>query len=556
MNKTNVFKTLLISAAAVLTSMWATPAYAQKYSKAVETKATIAAVDTIIRKHLIERKGVVNAFVEEIWNKDNKNAELAVGIAKAYYHYYKIPNNPYWNYYSLDTLHAYKYIERAIEADPKYMPAYIRGGEMQIVDNDPERNDTAKALQWYERGIKANPAAPDCYIEYAKTLLEHRDTVNSLNKMKEINGVVPSYPANLAMARICKKVYKEWTDNDIPFAGGYAKWSAFQRNLYEQTDVQNMDSIDYFDFAFSLFENGEYDRAYDLAKGGMEKFPNNVNILKVALYSSTQGKKYDEAIALANKLFSISDTIRFHSLDYTNAATAYQKKNNLKKAAEMYHKAYDIWAENLKNNVPGTKFGEGNQYMRTIINMYADAGLYEDAIAENKKWIEMAKADNKLSVVHYNSLAKLYSDFALESFGEEKTKLFMAADSAFEQVGIISEENRMYSYYQRWKLAVSELDSVTGNNNGYLMATKIENTFEKFGEEDKFDAANMSIYQAACDYLRSYYIQTGTKGKNYCASAIAKCKSYCHKILAINPEDSKSKKLLEIFNKMKNLVRC
>lgn len=84
MNKTNVFKTLLISAAAVLTSMWATPAYAQKYSKAVETKATIAAVDTIIRKHLIERKGVVNAFVEEIWNKDNKNAELAVGIAKAY----------------------------------------------------------------------------------------------------------------------------------------------------------------------------------------------------------------------------------------------------------------------------------------------------------------------------------------------------------------------------------------------------------------------------------------------------------------------------------------
>ena len=192
MNKTNVFKTLLISAAAVLTSMWATPAYAQKYSKAVETKATIAAVDTIIRKHLIERKGVVNAFVEEIWNKDNKNAELAVGIAKAYYHYYKIPNNPYWNYYSLDTLHAYKYIERAIEADPKYMPAYIRGGEMQIVDNDPERNDTAKALQWYERGIKANPAAPDCYIEYAKTLLEHRDTVNSLNKMKEINGVVPS----------------------------------------------------------------------------------------------------------------------------------------------------------------------------------------------------------------------------------------------------------------------------------------------------------------------------------------------------------------------------
>lgn len=222
----------------------------------------------------------------------------------------------------------------------------------------------------------------------------------------------------------------------------------------------------------------------------------------------------------------------------------------------MYHKAYDIWAENLKNNVPGTKFGEGNQYMRTIINMYADAGLYEDAIAENKKWIEMAKADNKLSVVHYNSLAKLYSDFALESFGEEKTKLFIAADSAFEQVGIISEENRMYSYYQRWKLAVSELDSVTGNNNGYLMATKAEALYESLGEEDQLDAGNMGIYQSMCDYLRSYFIQTGERNGKYCSSAISKCKVYCRKILAINPEDAKSKKLLDLFNRMSTIKGC
>ena len=250
----------------------------------------------------------------------------------------------------------------------------------------------------------------------------------------------------------------------------------------------------------------------------------------------------------ADKVYDVSSLI--------NAATAYQKDNNLKKAAEMYHKAYDIWAENLKNNVPGTKFGEGNQYMRTIINMYADAGLYEDAIAENKKWIEMAKADNKLSVVHYNSLAKLYSDFALESFGEEKTKLFMAADSAFEQVGIISEENRMYSYYQRWKLAVSELDSVTGNNNGYLMATKAEALYESLGEEDQLDAGNMGIYQSMCDYLRSYFIQTGERNGKYCSSAISKCKVYCRKILAINPEDAKSKKLLDLFNRMSTIKGC
>lgn len=553
-----VSKTLIMTIITAMMAITSTTAFAQKqkFSKAAETKATIAAIDTIVRKYLVTHKNVVNAFVEDLWEKDKKNPELAVGIAKAYYHYYKLPNNPYWNYYTLDTLNAYRYIKRAIEADPKYMPAYIRGGEMQIVDNEPERNDTAKALQWYNRGIKANPTSPDCYIEYAKTLLEHKDTIGALNKLKEINSVVPSYPANLAMARVCKEVFENWTKNDIPFDGGSARWFDFQRKLYAQTDIQQLDSVDYFDYAFSLFTNAEYDKAYEIAKNGMALYPNNINILKVALYSSSQGKKYDEAIALANKLFSISDTIRFHSLDYTNAATAYQNKHNLKKAAEMYHKAYDIWDENLRNNVPGTKFGEGNRYMSTIVNMYADDGLYEDAIAENKLWIEMAKKSNRVSVTQYNSLAKLYQDFALESFGEEKTKLFQAADSAFEQVAIVSEENYMYAYYQRWKLAASELDSVMGNNNAYKFAISIEQKYDGLDEVDKMDAGNMAIYQQMCDYLRSYFIQTGEQGGNYCASAIEKCKAYCRKILDVNPNDAKSIKLLGIFNKMKNLRRC
>ena len=168
----------------------------------------------------------------------------------------------------------------------------------------------------------------------------------------------------------------------------------------------------------------------------------------------------------------------------------------------------------------------------------------------------MAKKSNRVSVTQYNSLAKLYQDFALESFGEEKTKLFQAADSAFEQVAVVSEENYMYAYYQRWKLAVSELDSVMGNNNAYKFAISIEQKYDGLDEVDKMDAGNMAIYQQMCDYLRSYFIQTGEQGGNYCASAIAKCKEYCRKILDVNPNDAKSIKLLGIFNKMKNLRRC
>lgn len=520
------------------------------------TKATIAGVDTIVRKYGLTHKAVLNEYVENIWNRDKKNAELAVGIAKAYYHYYKAhPNSPYWNSYTYDSINAYKYIDRAIEANPKYAPAYIRGGDMQIV-----MGDTIKALDWYNRGIKAAPENPDCYIAYAKCQLEQQDSVKSINKLREINSVVPNYPANLAMARICNEVFKQWTDIDKKIDGGYNKWYDFQRNLYAMTDIQQFDSTDYFDYAFLQFTVKEYEKAYELSKMGMEKYPNNVNILKVALYSSTQSKKYDEAISLADKLFSISDTIKYHSLDYENAALAYRNKNNIAKAVDMYHRAYKQWEDDLRNKVDGTPLNSGNGYMKQIISIYSKAGLYEEAIAENLQWIEQGRKANKLTLTHYYTLANLYHDFANESFGDERTNLLQKADEAFGQAGEtegLSKENKIRIYYQRWLIATSErLDSIMNTNKAYDYSVEIQKMFEALDEVDQMDSGSMTIYQYACDYLRSYYIQTGERNGKYCQSAIARAMECCRKILSINPTDEKSLKLMQIFKTTKIIRGC
>ena len=516
------------------------------------TKATIAAVDTIVRKHGITYKKVLDEYVENLWNKDKKNAELAVGIAKAYYNYYKEkPEYRWWSFYSTDSVNAYKYINRAIEADPKYIPAYIRAGDLQKV-----LNDTVKALEWYDRGVKAVPASPECYIAYARCMLEQRDTINSVRKLREINVVVPSFPANLAMARICDEVYKTWEKQGKPFDGGYARWSNFQRRLYAMTEIPQLDSTDVFNYAFILYSNGEYEKAYELAKNGLERFPNNVNVLKVALYSCTQGKRYDEAVMYADRLFSITDTIRYHDLDFQNAAAAYQAKNNIVKAADMYHRAYLLWEENMKNEVPGTNTRMGDEYMQTLIEMYSDAGLYEDAIAENLDWIEKSKKAGTITVFHYNTLARLYFDFATESFGEERTKLLQQSDEAYGKVAEVSEENKMYAYYQRWKIATAELDSVMNTNNAYDYAMELVRTFEALDDVGQLDAANSSIYQQSCGYLRTYFIRTGERDGRYCQSALQKAIMYCNKILDINPGDEKSTNLLQLLRKLKPLRGC
>ena len=507
------------------------------------TKATIAGVDTIVRKYGLTHKAVLNEYVENIWNRDKKNAELAVGIAKAYYHYFKAqPNSPYWSYLTSDSANAYKYIDRAINADPKYTPAYIRGGDMQKV-----MGDTVKALDWYNRGIKAAPTSPDCYIACAKCLLEQRDTVKSLNKMREINGAVPDYPANLAMARICEEVFKYWNSIGRPLIDN---WSDYQKHLYAMTDIQHLDSTDYFNYAFLLFSRGEYDKMYDLTQKGLEKYPNNVNVIKMAQYASTQSKKLDEAVSLADKLFSINDTIKFTTYDYENAAVAYQGKNNIKKAVDMYHRAYNQWEEDMRNNVPLTKLNGGNKYMRNIIDIYSNAGLYEDAIAENLTWIEQGRKADKLTATHFSSLAILYRNFAMESFGEERTNLLLKADEAFAQIAEISEENKMYSYYYRWILA-GELDSVMNTTKQYDLAIEMQKTFEGLNEEAQMDASDMAKYIDACKSLRSYYIRTGERNGRYCQSAIAKAIQCCNKVLYFYPNEENWLKQLQIYKSLK-----
>ena len=516
------------------------------------TKATIAGVDTIVRKYGLTHKAVLNEYVENIWNRDKKNAELAVGIAKAYYHYYKAhPNSPYWNSYTYDSINAYKYIDRAIEANPKYAPAYIRGGDMQIV-----MGDTIKALDWYNRGIKAAPENPDCYIAYAKCQLEQQDSVKSINKLREINSVVPNYPANLAMARICNEVFKQWTDIDKKIEGGYNKWYDFQRNLYAMTDIQQFDSTDYFDYAFLQFTVKEYEKAYELSKMGMEKYPNNVNILKVALYSSTQSKKYDEATSLADKLFSISDTIKYHSLDYENAALAYRNKNNIAKAVDMYHRAYKQWEDDLRNKVDGTPLNSGNSYMKQIISIYSDAGLYEEAIAENLKWIENGRKENNLTVSHFDKLALLYSDFAVESFGDERTALLQKADETFGQLADFSEENKLYAYYKRWEIAAAELDSIMNTTKAYDFAIELQKIFEELDEAEQMDTRKINIYVSACNYLKSYYFKTGERNGSFCKSSIEKAKECCNKVLHVKPGDEISIKHLQMFKTLKIIRGC
>ena len=148
-----------------------------------DERALGAAADTIIRTET--RDYIVNRIVENVY-QSHPTASLATRLAKAYYNYNQNSETRERMFHKNDTTHAFLFIRRALELDPKYAPAYVLASD--ILDYAGQRD---VAMQWLENGIAQNPTDSSLYIASAM-LLAYTDSEAAVAKLKLLKEKDPN----------------------------------------------------------------------------------------------------------------------------------------------------------------------------------------------------------------------------------------------------------------------------------------------------------------------------------------------------------------------------
>ena len=117
-----------------------TPSSAQ-----TDPDAASKAINYVIRT-IRPAKGA-EPLAEELCKKFKNHPEVIVAIGEAYYQ-------------TADSTTGKKYFRRAINENPKYVPAYIAAGACA----EDRYNAYDEAMDWYDKAIKANPKDSAGYI--------------------------------------------------------------------------------------------------------------------------------------------------------------------------------------------------------------------------------------------------------------------------------------------------------------------------------------------------------------------------------------------------------
>lgn len=467
-------------------------------------KATIKAAEVVIKKYSPK---YVEPITDEFCEKFKKNPEVMVGIADAYL------------YKQRDTLRAYKYLRRALEADSKYAPAYLLGGEIE----ESER-DTAKAVEWYNRGITAAPTDPACYLAYAK-LMSMKNPAAAQQRIEELLAHDPTFPVDLELA----KMYSRVADNLPPNSEEQRQTYSKSIEYYGKCDLNIIPKNRLVEYCSMLYSNDKnYDKTVEVARFGVDKFaPANAEFHRVAMFSSFNLKNYQDAAISGEALFKAEDHMPKLD-DYWVFCRAYK---NIRK----YPEAIAV-ANNLIEN---DTIPEESKLMvhQLIAQCHQETGNWDGAMQEYNLYIGKKRESGKLSASDLGSFASMYMNQAEELNGEDKMQAYRNADALYKEMAEKYPENIGFALYWRlvtnWKIEQEDFDKGLAKP----VAEQLISVMMAKNDRDETDNARLSI---AYRYMGFYYI----KSKK---SNLKIAKTYFNKILEIDPENESALKILSIL---------
>ena len=458
--------------AGVLSVAAFTPATAQS-----DNKATVEAIAKVIKS----KSADVADQVKDVFKKNKKNAEVLVGIARAYYEV-------------KDTASAVDYANKAIKVKKNYAPAYVLLGDVEQM-----REDGGAAASWYQQAIYFDPKTPDAYIKYASVYRKISPS-EAIAKLEEMRANCPGEPVDAIEGRL------QYSSNN--FAEAVACFAKADRNKLEERDI--------WEYATSLYFLQKYQDALDLAKFGLTKNPRSATFNRLAMFNSTELKEYASALQYADALFNKSDSAKYTYFDVVYYGNALKGNQEYDKALEQYQKALAMEIDDRDKRAG---------IYKEIADAYKEKDDYDNAV---KNYREYMNGLDKASAADYAGLGQMCIQRADKLTGEARTAAFRDAEKVYDE--LLAKYSDAEDFATLYKARInSYIDPETKDGLAKPYYEKLVEIINARAERDKTD---MTRLLEAYRYLGYYYLLQNDKETS---------DSYWNKILEIDPEDANAK---------------
>ncbi|MBR1839837.1 MAG: hypothetical protein IJ782_04575 [Prevotella sp.] len=359
------------------------------------------------------------------------------------------------------------------------------------------KDEAGNAVSWYQSAMYADPQNPDGYRLYA-TATSKSDPNGALAAIEQVRQNRPDYPVDLIAADIANG------------AGKPAKAIEY----YSKVKLSDMQPYQLGAYATNLYLTQKIEKAVEVAEYGLTVAPRSATLNRLAFWGNTDLKKWDAALAYADKLFYESDSVKISSDDYG-------RKINALRGAERYDEAL---AE-LSKLANDPKMPKADQLfaLKQIAQTYSDKEDYANAIPAYEKYL--AAAGDKASATDIAGLGQQYMYYAQQN-PAKKAESLMKADEVFAKMAQNPDPaTAEYAIYKRAQVA-NQMDGGKGLAKPF---------YDKLIETPNCNVARL---KEAYLYNISYFGNI----KNDISGAMP----YAEKLAEIDPENPVAKQVLSL----------
>lgn len=488
-----------------------------------DVEAAILGIEKIVSHTLVEVEPIVQQICESQQTKKSVCPRIYVGAANAFWLKSGVS----------DTTYALKYIDKAIELDPHYAPAYMLKGDIY-----KWADDTTVAVNYYKKAIEMAPNDFRTYRTYVLFVKAGLDKVTARAfagdteaqeevrrrraRMENIYAMAkeanPTYPYN----RNCARLYADYGLTTNEYKKGIQLYEEVQKDSLEARDYINQVQMvsAFLEKADGKTKLQHYTRIMNICDSGLVRFPTDYYILSNGLRNITAAydlvkRQNGEALVWYKNKFSTK------ALEYGERLMA--TKDTLINNDDIYRygialmnrykqqQGVDVLQELMAR--PNIDDKTVSKAMNAICEAYRDLGEYEKAENAYEELIKTLDAKGSLQVAHYTDYASMLKSQAEESFGQQMIDTYLKACKVYERGAERFPEYAPYLYY--YAMLVCKNDALNPDKTLELAIKPAKKAYDLLKNKERYEGDEAVIMNDVCWCLLDYYFN---KKKDYPAA--------------------------------------